>query len=93
MTTINRTARKHINEYLYAVGRTYHAAIPLQAIFDVIAQHTGEQVIQEDGTPWSGVLCGREGRATFEISNLRQALQLSWYKLESGSYEVTAYIA
>jgi len=90
---LHAAARRQINGYLNSIGRVYHHAIPLGQIIEVIEAHAARRVVQEDGTPWSGFLCGREGRATLEIENTREALQLSWYKLESGRYEVTAYVA
>ena len=74
----------------------YFTQIPLEAIFDTIKKH-GYVVVDEAGEPWTGFICGREGRATFDIVSQngiasKYALQLSWYKMESGRYEVTSYV-
>jgi hypothetical protein len=44
----------------------YFDQIPLGAIFDAIRKH-GYVVVDEAGEPWNGFICGREGRATFDI--------------------------
>jgi hypothetical protein len=70
----------------------YFDAIPLSDIFDVIRRHSGEPV-QEDGTPWSGFLCGTEGTAIIGISGFRSCLRIDWYKMPSGRYEVVVYVS
>jgi len=87
---VNRK-RSAANNQLHTIGRTYYRAIPLSEIFQA-ARLVGEPV-QEDGTPWSGLLCGREGRAEIELNGSRLWLHLQWYRLESGNYEVNAYVS
>lgn len=62
-----RSAARQANEQLYGLCRVYHKRIPLTAIFG-IARLVGEP-IQEDGMPWSGILCGREGRASIDLQD------------------------
>jgi len=54
--------------------------------------------VQEDGTPWSGILCGDDGNTSIElkiddklIDNAMLILQ--WHKMESGRYEINTYIS
>lgn len=80
--------------------------IPLSAMIEAMEKE-GFMAIQEDGTKWSGFLAGREGNAVIPLAKkddkdkynpdlLKEvknaALNLSWYKMESGKYEITAYI-
>lgn len=86
-----KNQRNAANAALAILCRAYYDAIPLDALF-AVARMVGEPV-QEDGTPWSGLLCGREGRAQFELATSRHCLNLQWYKMESGRFEVNAYIS
>ena len=85
------SAIRKANDQLHAVCAGYHPAIPLSKIFDA-ARIVGEP-IQEDGTPWTGILCGRNGGANIEIRGSKCRLHFQWYTMESGRYEVVAYIA
>jgi hypothetical protein len=86
-----QTAKNRINRQLSALG-TYHAEIPLTAIFAIVKEHAG-QVVQEDGTPWSGFICGENGQSTFDIEGVKFHLFLSWYQMQSGRYEITTYVS
>lgn len=99
--------RRKLNKELRVVLKeTYFESIPLDTIFKV-AQDQEIELVQEDNTPWDGFLCGdnsdcffRMGRKITE-ANINgvivydlirnSGLQLSWYKMESGRYEVTGY--
>jgi len=83
---------KSVNAALYEMSKVYHEAIPLSAMFE-LCEKVGLEPVCEDGTPWSGFLCGREGRAVFELKDCRKSLVVSWYKMPSGRYEVTPYVA
>lgn len=75
---------------------TYHAEIPLDAMFQMVAD-AGGRAVQEDGTDWSGILCGEEGHTVIEVkhpeTSVKFGLYIGWYKMASGRYEVTAYIS
>lgn len=86
-----KKAARKANVRLYQLCQNRFSVIPLNDILDA-AKEVGVPV-QEDGTPWSGILCGRGGRASIQLQGARRWLQLQWYKLESGNYEVNAYIA
>lgn len=70
----------------------YFESIPLDQIFSIVRNHAGE-VVDVDGTPWSGILCGENETAHFSIRNFTRQLHLSWYRMPSGRYEVTVYIS
>lgn len=88
-----RTRLSRINSALSKM-QPYHKDIPLQTMFD-ICKRNGFTAVQEDGTPWSGIICGREARYSIELSddhgNVTRHLHVSHYKMESGNYEVVAY--
>ena len=66
-------------------------------------------LLQEDNTPWDGFITGAEGRATFTLGYLdtayeqngltaykpieNAALIMTWYKMQSGKYEIVTYIS
>lgn len=86
------TAKNTINKSLTAINRTYHPAIPLTEIFEIVAKNAG-RVVDVDGTPWSGILCGDDSHCTFNIEGVKFSLYLAWYKMPSGNYEITAYVS
>jgi hypothetical protein len=93
-----------------ALFNNYFPSIPLDEVNDVLKRY-GYLIIQEDGTPFSGFLCGENSRASFEIGSLMEksndgvgglasygkidntTLQLNWYKMPSGRYEITCYMS
>lgn len=86
------SVRNNINSALTVACAGYHARIPLGVVLDICANR-GAQPVQEDGTPWSGILCGREGRCSIALDGHRETLNLSWYRMPSGRYEFIAYVA
>ena len=107
--TINQKTRQTVNEYLHAICKDYRDKIPLGDIFAALRK-AGLVAIQEDGRAWTGMLCGREGKAMIEVATVMSArttpehdltfqpadnvaLNLSWYKMETGRYETNAYLA
>ena len=94
---LNKKSCKAINQFLYTLSSKYHDSIPLGFI-DFEMRANGCFLVQEDGTPWSGFLCGREARATFTVHNMNDQevahlLVMSWYKMPSGRYEINAYLS
>lgn len=87
----NRTAKDQTNREINKLG-IYHPLIPLFHIFEIVRAHIGE-VVQEDGTPWSGLLLGDDSSANFDIENSRLVLRVMWHKMPSGNYEITAYVS
>lgn len=93
MTTL-RTLRNRTNRALTPFNRNYFDAIPLSDVFNTVENIMGGRIVQGDGTPWSGLLLGEDGRAQFQISGFRTAsLYMSWHKMESGRYEIVTYVS
>jgi hypothetical protein len=88
----NQTLKNHCNKELTQITKGYLAEIPLAEIFTACHKHLG-QVLDIDGTPWSGFLCGETGQANFRLQNVRMSLVISWYTMPSGKYEVVAYVS
>lgn len=99
MQKITQKTRSIVNSNLHNICAIYHKQIPLETIFSILKSN-GLIAIQEDKTEWQGFLCGADGTANInlkcrncglEISN--SMLVLQWYKLQSGNFEVNAYIS
>lgn len=86
-----RTVKNRINRELSGLG-VYFEEIPLCEIFDIVRRHAGS-VLDVDGTPWSGFLCGEDGSTWFAVTGYKFYLRLSWHKMPSGRYEVTTYVS
>jgi len=92
MTTKQTTLRR-INKDLGNEIPTYNLEIPLGEIFSIVEAHDGK-VVDEAGEAWSGLLCGASGQANMEIKHpdhKNMWLRLSWYKMDSGRYEIVVY--
>jgi hypothetical protein len=88
---------KALSDHVHKTCRGYHQSIPLaflQAGFESFGISMEEFI-----------LCGHEGRATINLHRFdletgevlasieNSMLVLMWYKMESGNYEVTAYLS
>ena len=107
MQKINGKIKKAINKVICNLP-TYHDAIPLADIFSELAKHN-IIVLQDDNTVWSGILCGNNEHVYFNLAFLESAyiehdmvfykpitnasLSLSWYKMESGKYEIVCHVS
>lgn len=94
--TLTPALRRKVNKDLFPLGAEYHREIPLDAVFEVLNKH-GVIPLQEDYTYWSGFLTGRTGKASIELGwsgglIVNSVLFLSWYKMESGKYELICYL-
>lgn len=80
----------------------YYSIIPLKEI-NIKLKENGLILIQEDNTEWSGFLCGDNSQTTFIVGRYigesetyepikNTMLSLSWYKMESGRYEIVTYL-
>jgi hypothetical protein len=74
-----------VNDALYGMGRTYHQSVPLDAVNGLLT-HYGFNELD------AMLLCGREGSLHENVGRNRW-LSLTWYKMESGRYEVVAYVS
>ena len=99
------TIRNRINREISKMD-TYHNEIPTDEIWEAIENHGGV-VIDEAGERWSGLFCGEQGQASMAIvfpeitdtwarSNKVTAnmfVHISWYKMDSGRYEIVCYVS
>ena len=96
--------KKQLNQIISDLSKDYHEQIPLQTIAAAL-RSAGYLLVQEDGTSWSGLFLGKEGRANIEIAPLdsvrdgiyspviNTSLAIYWHQMEqSGLYEITAYL-
>lgn len=70
--TITAKIRKQVNDSLHAISLGYKNQIPLGDIFAALRK-AGLVAIQEDGRAWTGMLCGREGKALIEVAPVMSA--------------------
>jgi hypothetical protein len=85
---------RSFKNYLVQIGREYHPSIPVRQILERLPE--GVAAVDEDGEPWEGLLCGREGTALIDLqiaSRAFKTLVVRWYRMGSGKFEVTAYMA
>lgn len=80
-----RSNRKRANDALYTLGLTYHESIPLVCL-DHILTENGFKATEE------AIYCGRDGRST-ELVGERTWLVLNWHRMDSGRYEIVAYLS
>lgn len=92
-----KTSIKKLNSELGELCRTYHERVPLSYIFTLLK--VWDLIpIDEDGEFWEGFICGSSGKTNISLMEsfthkiLKKHLQLSWYQMSSGNYEVNAYI-
>lgn len=89
-----KTEIREFKNYLVQIGREYHPSIPVQQMLSKLP--SGVAAVAEDGEPWEGLLCGREGTALIDLqiaSRAFKTLVVNWYRMNSGKFEVTAYLA
>ena len=99
MQTIPANIRRKItNSFHKLLKPIYFQSIPLNELFAITLEN-GYKPIQEDATLWSGLLCGSEGTTLFPLVDsqntgpVNNSIALQWYKMESGKYEITAYLS
>jgi len=78
------------------LSNSYFREVPLKKMFGILEKHKVTP-IDDDGTYWSGFLTGRDGRASIGLAynggTVKNAsLQVQWHKMDSGNYEVNAYM-
>lgn len=73
-----------VNAALHAFGN-YHDWVPLDAVSTELTD-AGFDALEPM------ILCGREGNIHQNVGRNRW-LSLTWYKMESGRYEVVAYVS
>jgi hypothetical protein len=84
---------KKVNNELSKIP-TYHDSIPFKTIKEIVERVGNTTVLDSDGTRLDGVVfCGRQGRASFNLKDSKQCLHLTWYKMDSGRYEIVKCVA
>jgi hypothetical protein len=80
-----RTARRRVNGLLWELGLTYHDGLPITDIDRILA-------VNGFACTESAIYCGRDGHSLEQVG-AHSWLSLSWHRMESGRYEVTAYVS
>jgi hypothetical protein len=84
--------RVKVQKFLSDLSKVYHDEIPLKEISECIKENGG-LMVQEDESEWAGFLCGTNDSTTIKVNGIKTTgLRLSWYKMQSGRYEITAYL-
>lgn len=97
------TIRRKISNEIARRTNRLADVIQLDTISDVLREN-GFLLIDEDGTPWSGLLLGESSRCTIEVGDAAKEIDgrypaeknvvvLSWYRHTTGRYETTAYLS
>lgn len=79
-----RRAQIEVNSRLYDLGKVYHAYIPVYEI-DSILVDNGFEATEP------AIYCGADGKDHQEVGHGKY-LSLAWHKMESGRYEIVAYL-
>jgi hypothetical protein len=94
---IKHDLNRDLKRFLSPDGKTeYFNHIPLSDIFDII-EGVGLVPVDEDGSRWEGMLAGEDGRATIELIDSEDSfkslnMHIQWHKMQSGKYEINAYV-
>jgi len=93
---ISAPQRRKVGNNFYKISRIRWNFIPVDDIESAVAE-IGFHLIQEDGTPWSGIFCGREGSCHIQIANEEgnvpnTLISLQWYKI-GDRYEINLYLS
>jgi hypothetical protein len=81
-----RVARRKVNSGLFDMGHNvYHDGLPITEIDAALVEGGFAQTEP-------AIYCGRDGSCHQQVG-ARTWLSLSWHKMESGRFEVTAYVS
>jgi len=98
---ISAKERRNIQKVLYELSRNKHISLPIAEV-EAVLNLNGFHLIQEDGTPFSGWFCGREGSCHLQFANEegnvpKSLIAFQWYIHESNTftkkYEVNLYLS
>jgi hypothetical protein len=82
------TRRNRVNQRIHALTcNNYFEALPLAQLKELLAGH-GFQT-----EPLDGIYCGSEGKLAPVHVGERTWFTLSWFRMPSDRYEVTAYLS
>jgi len=89
---ISSKTRRVLNKYLSQIG--YSATLPFSAISEKFNESSVRVIDFDDGV----ILCGDNGRCTFDLSLNgilvdNAMLVFHWHKMNSGMYEIVAYVS
>jgi hypothetical protein len=76
--------RSRVNRELQQLP-IYNDGLPISLIDDILTKH-GFNATEP------AIYCGREGTSNAQVGD-RTYLSLTWYKMESGRYEVVTYVS
>jgi len=93
---IDDAARRQANKVLSKISShnkdTYYSAIPLDRIYDAV-ENVGYHIPDDER---SCILCGHDGKATWPLFYLgrpvNRGLSLTWHRMDSGRFEIIAYV-
>jgi hypothetical protein len=83
--TEERKARARANEVLHAIGRRYHDGLALAEIDAALT-------VNGFGALEPAIYCGRDGSVNEQVGE-RTWLAMQWHKMETGTYEINAYLS
>jgi hypothetical protein len=84
VTTASKHATKKVNEALYKIGLKYWDYIPVYEIDSALVENGF------DATE-AAIYCGSGGKVDEYVGG-NKYLHLNWHKMESGRYEIVAYV-
>jgi len=79
-----RKACVQVNDKFYQLGLLYLDYIPVYQIDEILVE-AGFEATEP------AIYCGRDGNIHEEVGHGKY-LSMSWHKMESGRYEITAYL-
>lgn len=95
---LTKKEKKYIQDGLYEISMVYHDSIPVGKIENIL-NGLGFHLIQEDGTPFSGFFCGREGSCYLQFADEdnntpKCVIALQWYRIgDAILYEINCYLS
>lgn len=96
LKTLPAPIKRNANKLLSEMGKQYWPEIPMDDIVNGLRALQIE-LVNEDGTPFSAIFTGDEGRANIDLKWMdayvtNSELLITWYKMPSGNYEIVAYL-
>jgi len=94
---LSQKIRGKINGRLFKECQGFWSRVPISR-FEMILKEYGVRLVNEDGTPFSAIFCGEDGKAEIEIANdsgekvSNSLFVMTWHRFSTGRYEVNAYI-
>jgi len=81
---------------LSIINRTYYPSIPIDEINSILIDNR-VWLVQENGSPWSGMSFDDSGMIYIDVANEKGIFQntmlyVSWSKMNNGNYEVNTYL-